>query len=78
MSGKKVIVFPRREKYKEHLDDHQIGLRDAFVNSGYALKAENKEELVKAIEESKNFKPKVFKSNNERMNQLIIDFIERN
>lgn len=74
--GKKVIVFPRREKYKEHLDDHQLELRDVFVNAGYALGAENKEELIKAIKESKNFKPKKFESNNERMNQLIIDFIE--
>ena len=75
--GKKVIVFPRREKYKEHLDDHQLELRDIFVNAGYTLGAEDKGGLVKAIEESKSFKPKAFKSNNEKINQVIIDFIEK-
>ena len=75
--GKKVIVFPRREKYKEHLDDHQLELRDVFVNAGYTLGAEDKESLVKAIKESKYFEPKEFKSNNEKINQVIIDFIEK-
>lgn len=74
--GKKVIVFPRREKYKEHLDDHQLELRDVFVGAGYTLGAENKEELINAISKLKTFQPKPFNSNNERMNQLIIDFIE--
>ena len=35
--GKKVIVVPRREKYKEHLDDHQLELRDVFTTAGYTL-----------------------------------------
>lgn len=74
--GKKVIVVPRREKYKEHLDDHQLELKDVFTTAGYTLSAENKEELKKAIQESKKFSPSKFESNSEKMNQLIIHYIE--
>ena len=74
--GKKVIVFPRLEKYHEHLDDHQLELRDVFTNAGYTLSAENKDELVQAIEQAKSFQPKTFRSNNEKMNRLVIDYIE--
>lgn len=74
--GKKVIVFPRREKYHEHLDDHQLELRDVFTNAGYTLSAENKEELHKAFQQIKKFIPKKFKSNNHKINQLVCDFID--
>ncbi len=74
--GKKVIVVPRREKYKEHLDDHQLELRDVFTNAGYTLSANNKEELIDALQHLETFTPKVFQSNNSHVNQLVIDFIE--
>lgn len=74
--GKKVILFPRRERYKEHVDDHQLELRDALTREGYVLSAEKKEELKRAIEEIKTFHPKKFQSNNHRINQMVIDFIE--
>lgn len=75
--GKKVIVFPRLEKYKEHLDNHQLELRDVFTNAGYTLSAENKDELIDAIIKSRNFVPKEFHSNNRRINEMVIDFIEK-
>ena len=75
--GKKVIVVPRLEKYKEHLDDHQLELRDVFTNAGYTLSAENKDELIDAIIKSRNFVPKEFHSNNRRINEMVIDFIEK-
>lgn len=74
--GKKVIVIPRREKYKEHLDDHQLELRDVFTSAGYTLSASNKEELIDVLNRIETFTPKMFQSNNIYMNQLVIDFIE--
>ena len=74
--GKKVIVVPRLEKYKEHLDDHQLELSDVFTSAGYTLSANSKEELIDALEHIETFTPKVFKSNNSYVNQLVIDFIE--
>ena len=75
--GKKIIVVPRRAKYGEHVDDHQLELRDTFTRAGYTLSAENKDELVKAIKDSHSFVPNKFKSNNARINNLIIDFITK-
>lgn len=74
--GKKVIIFPRLKKYQEHLDDHQLELCDMFVNAGYGLCAQNKEELIDCLEKCKKFVPKKFISNKENFNRLIIDYIE--
>lgn len=75
---KKVIVFPRREKYKEHLDDHQLELADVFNAAGFTLCANNIDELRIAIKNISAFKPKQFESNTKKMNDLIIDYIEKN
>jgi len=66
------------KKYKEHIDDHQLELRDVFTKAGYTLSAENKIELQEAIEQMPSFVPKVFKSNNEQFNDMIIKYIEKN
>lgn len=73
---KKVIVFPRLKKYKEHLDNHQLELKDVFENAGYTISAENKQELIDAIKLAKDFKPKQFISNDHKINDMVIDFIE--
>lgn len=74
--GKKVIVFPRREMYGEHLDDHQLELAEVFTKAGCTMCATNKDEMISCLKQIENFQPAPFKSNSEHMNQLIIDFIE--
>lgn len=74
--GKKVIVFPRREKYKEHLDDHQLELADVFSKRGYVLQATSEDELKNVLQHINEFKPEPFVSNNSYMNKLVIGFIE--
>lgn len=74
--GKKIIVIPRREMYHEHLDDHQLELRDVFTNAGYTMAAENKDELRDRIQHVEDFKPKQFVSNNTRINLMVCDFID--
>ena len=75
---KKVIVFPRLSKYNEHLDDHQLDLAQNFTNQGYTLKATNYKELRECIVNINKFEPKEFKSNNEKINDIIIDYINNN
>ncbi len=74
--GKKVIIFPRLAEYEEHYDDHQLELADLFTAKGYVLQARNKEELRKCILEIDSFTPSQFVSNNDKINALVIDFIE--
>lgn len=74
--GKKVIVFPRMDKYREHLDDHQLELCEVFTSAGYTLSAENIDELRNAIRRIDRFEPKQFVSNNSKINEMVIQFIE--
>ena len=74
--GKKIIAFPRLSKYKEHANDHQVQIIDEFYNCGYILTGEF-DDLVSLIKDSKKFKPKKYKSNNTKFNDLIIDIIDK-
>jgi UDP-N-acetylglucosamine transferase subunit ALG13 len=72
---RKVIIFPRQFKYREHLDDHQLELAELFADKGYALSATDKDELRDKILYIDEFHPVEFVSSNKRINQLVIDFI---
>jgi len=76
--GKKVIIFPRMAQFNEHYDDHQLEIAELFTRNNYVLCARNKKELVKCIKELDSFVPSKFVSNNNKMNKLVIDFIENN
>lgn len=75
---KKVIIVPRKSKYKEHIDDHQQELVDVFVTKGFAMTADTEEELQSCIENLDNFIPRKFVSNNKVLCNMILDFIENN
>ena len=75
--GKKIIVFPRLEKYNEHLDNHQLELAREFTSRGFVLSAQNKEELIDCINKVKKFQPNKFVSNKDNINKMIIDYIEK-
>lgn len=74
--GKKVIVFPRLEKYHEMCDDHQLELTEFFTKNGFILSANNKEQLRDCIKNINKFKPEKFESNSDNFNKLIIDIIQ--
>ena len=74
--GKKIIVFPRLSEYGEHVDNHQEEIANIFTNSKYVLFANDKIQLKKAIEEINKFYPKKYVSHNNKMNDIIIDYIE--
>lgn len=71
---KKVIAVARLSKYKEHHNDHQLEIVSEFRDLGYILDGTyNLEAPIKLI---KNFKPKKYKSNNEKFVKLITDYID--
>lgn len=73
---RKVIIFPRQYKFKEHLDDHQLELAALFTDKGYTLSAMDKEELRDRIIHIDEFQPVEFVSSNKKINKIVIDFIE--
>jgi UDP-N-acetylglucosamine transferase subunit ALG13 len=74
--GKKLIIFPRLEKFQEHGDNHQLDICNLFKTKGYALIALDENELINAINESIHFQPKPFLSNKSNFNKLLSDHIE--
>lgn len=76
--GKKVIAFPRLQKYNEHLDNHQTEITSVLSKEGYILYAIDKDQLKKCIIEADQFMPKKFVSDNSLMSKLITDFIDGN
>lgn len=72
---KKVIIFPRLQKYKEHLDNHQLEISKMYNHLGYCMLATNKEELKDCIEKIGSFCPVPFISDNSKMVDIIITYL---
>ncbi len=80
-AGKKVIAVTRLEKYKEHINDHQIQNNEAFGTNGYVLPVfemhELKEAIIKIQTEKDNLKKWENKDPMAILNR-IDDFIQEN
>jgi beta-1,4-N-acetylglucosaminyltransferase len=53
-AGKVPVVMPRRAKYGEHVDDHQLEFARALAEVGKVVMVEEPEFLLKAAEEAIN------------------------
>ena len=62
-NNKKVIAVSRLKKYGEHTNDHQLQIIENFSKEGYILSLNDSDTLGKVLKDSKNFKPKKYKSN---------------
>lgn len=52
-AGKIPVVMPRRKKYGEHVDDHQLELVDALSRLNRVIPALEPEDLPKAVAEAR-------------------------
>lgn len=75
--GKKIIAVPRLKKYKEHTNDHQVQIIDNFVNDGYILKMEEKDNLSDVLNKLRKFNPKKYENNNNNFVKLVDKEIEK-
>ena len=75
---KKIIAVPRLSKYKEHTNDHQLELVEAFSKEGYIIPVIEVNELEEAIKKVDDFIPKEYVSNNENMVNLVSNYIDNN
>ena len=74
--GKKVIAVPRLHEYGEHVNNHQKEIVKDFNDKGYIIGIEKVEDLKQAIIKSKEFEPKKYQPNNEKMLKIIEEFID--
>ena len=75
--NKKVIAVPRIKKYKEHTNDHQIQIVEELDKKGYILKCDNLKNLEDIIIKSKKFTPKKYLENNNKILEVISDYITK-
>lgn len=76
--NKKVIAVPRKSRYKEHVNDHQIQIVEEFNNKGYIIGIDEVEDLEKAISKLGSFQPNKYVSNNENFIRIIEEYIDNN
>ena len=73
--GKKVIVVPRRARYGEHVDDHQVEIAQSFAKAGYIRAVKDVSSLADVIRECEDWVPQVFVSNKTEFNQMVLTCI---
>lgn len=62
-NNKKVLVVPRLEKYKEHINDHQLEVACELEKEGYLIVYNDGEDFDKYVNKLKDFKPKKYLRN---------------
>lgn len=73
---KKVIAVPRRAKYGEHVDDHQLQLVGQFKELQLICECDDAEKIGEALENVKKTKYKKYVSNTKNIIDSIEEFIE--
>lgn len=74
--NKPIVVMPRLAKYKEHVDDHQVQIAEAFTSKNFVLKCDENDNLYNLITEVKNHKFDQYISQNEFIISTIRDYIK--
>ena len=76
--NKPVIVYPRLKKYKEHVDDHQKDIANAFEKKGFVLCCNEEDDLETLIIKSKTQIFEKYVSGTDRIVSIIEGFLKEN
>ena len=72
---KKVFVIPRKQEFKEHVNDHQYQIVNKFSELKYIKKIEDYDDFIREYKNLNKFKPVFPTFNNEKILNIISDFI---
>ena len=79
-NNKDIIILPRKEENGEHVNDHQEEIAFEMEKNGLLYKVDTyekmKEIVIELIKNSNNKKEKKYISNNEKFNDMLIDYLE--
>lgn len=73
--NKKVLAVPRLSKYKEHQNDHQLQIVNAYYQKGYLMIMNDGDDFDDKVMVALNFKPKKFVSNNDLFVKKLKEYI---
>ena len=78
--NKDIIVLPRKEENGEHVNNHQEEIAFEMEKNGLLYKGDTYEKMqeivIELIKNSNNKKEKKYISNNEKFNDMLIDYLE--
>ena len=78
--NKDIIVLPRKEENGEHVNNHQEEIAFEMEKNGLLYKVDTykkmQEIVIELIKNSNNKKEKKYISNNEKFNDMLIDYLE--
>ena len=74
--GKIPVVVPRKKEYNEHVNNHQKEIIEKFNKNKNIIGIQSVKELEGAIKRIKNFEPKPYEENNQKLLKIIEDFID--
>ena len=74
--GKKIIAIARLQKNGEHIDDHQLEILNEFALSGYILPWNESDTLELVLQKVKNFTPKVYNSQKDKILGFLENYID--
>ena len=78
--NKDIIVLPRKEENGEHVNNHQDEIAFEMERNGLLYKVDTyekmKEIVIELIKNSNNKKENKYISNNEKFNDMLIDYLE--
>ena len=79
-NNKDIIVLPRKEENGEHVNNHQEEIAFEMEKKGLLYKVDTyekmKEIVIELIKNSNNKKENKYISNNEKFNDMLIDYLE--
>ena len=74
-NNKPLLVMPRRRKYGEAVNDHQVAIAEKFEELGHLLVAYHEEDLPEKIAKLKSFVPRVRDNDTKAVINKISEFI---
>ncbi len=75
-AGCRVVAMARKQEFKEHYDDHQLDIMNAFSDMGLISIAKDENDLLRAIQEAGNRERKTVEINPNEFISVIEDYIE--
>ena len=74
---KPVVVYPRLQKFHEHVDDHQLDIAKAFEKKNYVLCRHEEDTLLNVMNRCKHYSFAEYITNTNRISSIINAFLHK-
>ena len=74
-AGKRIIVYPRKAAFQEHIDDHQLQIAQELEKKGYVLSCDGAS-LAEAIQKAEAYDFQPYTPVKSQIPALLLDFIK--